>query len=164
MISVDVYLEEGASVPQQQSPEAAGADLCCLKGFTLYPGKVTIVDTGLIVRPPFGYCSLILPRSGLAAKHAISVLNSPGLIDRDYCGPKDKIKVIMLNHGEDEVHFKDGDRIAQVVFVAVPSVTFYKQSDPNFAKADSRGGLGSTGVSGTVPTAKQLDILDFIKE
>lgn len=134
------------SPPKLGSSLAAGMDLQCLTDFTVEPGAKSIVETGLIVKPPRGYCTLILSRSGLAAKHQIQVLNAPGLIDRDYCGPNDTIKVILKNHGGESVDFKAGDRVAQLLFVQYETADWAIEIDPNFARGEDRGGLGSTGA------------------
>lgn len=133
--------------PKRGTSLAAGMDLQCLEKVTIPAGKKVIIETGLIVKPPRGFCTLILPRSGLAAKKELVVLNSPGLIDRDYCGPNDTIKVICKNHGEEDIEFEAGDRVAQLMVIPYAVVDWQVEDNPNFAQGDDRGGLGSTGNS-----------------
>ena len=141
-----VVKEVSTTLPEGKTKEAAAMDLRCLEEFTIAPGKRHIVETGLIIRAPRNFCLFILPRSGLAASHGITVMNSPGLIDRDYCGPNDTIKVILGNLGDEPVSFKAGDRIGQVMIIPVTPVDWKEEDAADFAGNASRGGLGSTGV------------------
>lgn len=131
-------------LPQTQTNEAAALDLMTPEAFAMEPGQTKIVDTGLVMKAPRGQCFLILSRSGLAAKHGVFVLNSPGLIDRDYCGPNDTIKVILGSIGRETVKFEAGDRIAQIMLAPVHPIEWQEADKADFAKQD-RGGLGSTG-------------------
>ena len=145
-----VVCETGETVkidlPKTQSGEAAAVDLQSTEDFLLMPGDTRIVDTGLIVRAPRNYCFLVLSRSGLAAKYGVFVLNSPGLIDRDYSGPNDTVRVILHNVGKSPVPFHVGDRIAQLKLDPFTSIEWTEEEDPAFAGIVNRGGLGSTGV------------------
>ena len=136
-----------AKLPKLGTKDSAGVDISTPYKFTLKPGETHFVNTGLIVKAPRGFCILILPRSGLASKHGITVANSPGLIDRDYCGPEDIIKVALVNNGSKEKVFEAGDRVAQMMFVPYVSPDWDIQTSPDFASKMSRGGFGSTGVS-----------------
>lgn len=133
-------------LPERATSESAGIDLQSPIAFTLDPGKRTVVDTGIVAKAPRNFCFLLLPRSGLAAKHGVTIMNSPGLIDRDFCGSGDTLKVILVNHGEESVEFKAGDRIAQLMLTAVTQIDWVDMPEASFAKDGNRGGLGSTGL------------------
>ena len=136
---------EGLPLPAYQSSGASGMDLLAAvpenEPLTLAPGKHALVPTGLSIALPPGFEAQVRPRSGLAAKHGVTVLNSPGTIDADYRG---EIRVILINHGDAPFVIGRGERIAQMVIatvarsVLVPSVTL---------SATDRGssGFGSTG-------------------
>ncbi len=138
-----------AILPIFGTGESAGADLATVEAFTLNPDETKVVETGLIMRPPHGYRIDIRSRSGLAAKYQVSVLNSPGTIDRDYCGPEDTVKVILTRSPSSEgvCFFNVGDRVAQMVLTKTNSWDWSIQTVANFAQKDNREGLGSTGVS-----------------
>jgi dUTP pyrophosphatase len=142
-------LHENAVLPAFGTKDSAGADLCTTEAFTLSPGETKIVDTGLIVQPPSGFRVDIRPRSGLAAKSQVTVLNSPGTIDRDYCGPTDTIKIILYRATTSQglCFFNVGDRIAQMVLTETNLWDWSIQTDSNFANQSDRDGLGSTGIS-----------------
>lgn len=134
-------LHNDAQIPEQKTLEAAGMDLCTVERFTLQPGERKLVDTGLAMQLPKGYEAQVRPRSGLAAKHGITVLNSPGTIDSDYRGP---VKVILINHGKEEQTFMCPDRIAQMVIAPVSDVLSTEvQVLDETERGD--GGFGSTG-------------------
>ena len=107
---------EGLPLPAYQTNDAAGLDLMAAvaenEPLTLAPGQYALVPTGLAMALPPGYEAQVRPRSGLAAKHGVTVLNSPGTIDADYRG---EIKVILINHGQTAFVIKRGERIAQMV-------------------------------------------------
>lgn len=138
-----IKLRDDARLPVQGSAEAAGYDLSCLDGFVLHPGESEVVGTGLRISLPQGYEAQVRPRSGLAAKHAITVVNTPGTIDSDFRG---ELKVILINHGKLPVAFKSGDRIAQLVFCPVTHLPVEEVSE--FSRNTDRGqnGFGSTGL------------------
>ncbi len=147
-IKIDfLWLEhgKGLSVPAQQSDGAAGLDICAalLKSETIViePKKYAFVPSGLCIALPKGYEAQIRPRSGLAAKYGVTVLNSPGTIDADYRG---EIKVILINHGEDDFVVKRGDRIAQMVIAPVSFVEFELRTKLDGTRRGT-GGFGSTG-------------------
>lgn len=106
------------------------------------PGERAAVPTGLAVAIPEGLCGLVLPRSGNARRHGVGVVNAPGLIDSGYRG---ELTVLLINHGQDTVTFRRGDRIAQLVVVTVPDVTWVEASELD----DTRRGSGGFGSSGT---------------
>ena len=120
----------------------AGVDLYARRGGTLEPGAWDMVPTGVAVAIPDGFAGLVTPRSGLAARHGISVLNSPGVVDAGYRG---EVRVILVNLGEEPFSFTRGDRIAQMVVVPVAAVTFDVVDElPDSARGE--GGFGSTGA------------------
>jgi dUTP pyrophosphatase len=136
---------DGLPLPAYQTAEAAGLDLMAAvpdeAPLTLAPGKYAMVPTGLIIALPPGHEAQVRPRSGLAAKHGVTVLNSPGTIDADYRG---EIGVILINHGDAPFVIRRGERIAQMVIAPVvqaalvPAVTL-SETDRG------AGGFGSTG-------------------
>ncbi len=133
----------GRFVPQYESEMAAGCDLRAdiRKALVAKPGHVCIVPTGIKVEIPQGYEAQVRPRSGLAFKHGIGILNAPGTIDADYRG---EIKVILFNFGKKALTIKRGDRIAQMVFAPVIRVGFDKTKRLNRTKR-GKGGFGHTG-------------------
>lgn len=135
----------GLALPAQQSAGAAGVDLLAAVGatetLTIRPGERAMVPCGFSMALPVGYEAQVRPRSGLAAKFGITVLNSPGTIDADYRG---EIKVILINHGEQNFDIKRGDRIAQMVVAPVSAVRFAASEDLDETER-GHGGFGSTG-------------------
>lgn len=132
------------TIPCYQSEGAAGADLRASleKDLILAPGARALVPTGLRLQIPPGLEAQVRPRSGLAARHGISVLNAPGTIDSDYRG---EVQVILVNLGQEEFRIRSGDRIAQLVFSPVVRVTFRAQPSVDETTRGS-GGFGSTGI------------------
>jgi len=144
-VLVKIQTKNGALKPVYSSLQAAGADLCaCLaeKEFVLKAGKHAIIPTGISIELPEGYEAQVRPRSGLAAKFGVTVLNSPGTIDSDYRG---EIKVILINLGEKDFVINSGDRIAQMVIAPVTQSTF-EITDSLSDTERGTGGFGSTGV------------------
>lgn len=136
---------EGLPLPAYQTAEAAGLDLMAAvpesAPMTLAPGQYALVPTGLAIALPPGFEAQVRPRSGLAAKHGVTVLNSPGTIDADYRG---EIKVILINHGAAPFVIKRGERIAQMVIV--PMVQAALVPVATLSETDrGAGGFGSTG-------------------
>ena len=136
-------LVQGA-IPQYAKPGDAGADLSATTGHTLKPGERALVDTGVSLALPDGYVGLVMPRSGLAIKHGISLVNSPGVIDAGYRG---EIKVVVINLDPKESFvIEPGDRFAQLVIQSVARARFHEVEQlPGSDRSD--GGFGSTGVS-----------------
>ena len=136
---------EGLSVPAYQTNDAAGLDLMAAvpenEPLTLAPGHYALVPTGLAIALPPGYEAQVRPRSGLAAKHGVTVLNSPGTIDADYRG---EIKVILINHGQTAFVVKRGERIAQMVIAPMVQAALVPVSTLS-ATDRGTGGFGSTG-------------------
>ena len=134
-------LDDSAMVPEYQSKEAAGFDFHAIEDKTLEPGERALIKTGLSVALSFGYELQIRPRSGLAFKHGITVLNAPGTVDSDYRG---EIMVLLINHGNEAFEIAKGERIAQGV---IQEVTQAKFSVVEHLDETDRGtsGFGSTG-------------------
>lgn len=136
-------LHQDSIIPKYQSAESAGFDLHALHDYTLKSGERALIDTGLAFELMQGFEIQIRPRSGLALKHGISVLNTPGTIDSDYRG---EIKVLLINHSSEPFIIKAGDRIAQAVIQAVIQAEFEEVSELTDT-ARGAGGFGSSGVS-----------------
>jgi dUTP pyrophosphatase len=134
-------LDSRAIPPQSARSDDAGHDLCTIESISIAPGDRAAVGTGLAIALPIGYAGLVLPRSGHAARHGVTVVNAPGLIDSGYRG---EIKVLLINHGNDHVVFAPGDRIAQLVIIELPSVTFHEVAELDHTDRGV-GGFGSTG-------------------
>ena len=131
-------------IPEYQTPEAAGFDLCASQPVVIQPKTHELIHTGIHLEIPFGYHVEIRSRSGLAAKHGVFVLNSPGTVDSDYTG---EICVILCNLGNEPYVVEKGDRIAQGVVMKHEISVFVKKH--RISKETKRGscGFGSTGVS-----------------
>ncbi|MBA5778794.1 dUTP diphosphatase [Stappia sp. F7233] len=131
-------------LPSYQSEHAAGVDLCAAidGAIVLEPGKRVLVPTGIAIALPFDMEAQVRPRSGLAAKHGVTVLNTPGTVDADYRG---EIKVILVNLGEEPFEIQRGTRIAQMVVAPVTRVAFVEVADLD-ETARGAGGFGSTGL------------------
>ena len=145
---------EDVAIPKKATESAAGYDLCAwLKDSydeqtLISPHSTMIVPTGLNVNIPNGYEIQIRPRSGLAAKFGVSVLNTPGTIDSDYCGDGEdfELKVILINHNKIPFSIKHGDRIAQMVVAKLAAHELVEVKEFGATDKTSRkGGLGSTG-------------------
>ncbi len=134
---------EGLPLPRYMSEEAAGADLCAavLEDLTLLPGARALVPTGFAIALPAGYEAQVHPRSGLAMRHGVTCLNSPGTIDADYRGP---VCVVLANLGTEPFTIRRGDRIAQLIVAPVSRAQFDLIEDlPESERAAA--GFGSTG-------------------
>src|SRR5256885_1046482 len=132
---------EGLPLPQYASEHAAGLDVCAAEEWVLEPGQRHAVATGFAIEIPHGYEVQVRPRSGLAIKHGITCLNTPGTIDSDYRG---EIKVILINLSGEEQTLHPGDRIAQMVIASVEKVE-WEQVDSISETVRSAGGFGHTG-------------------
>lgn len=131
-------------LPSYETEHAAGMDVRAAleERITIWPGGRALVPTGLKIELPVGYEAQIRPRSGLAIRNGITLLNSPGTIDADYRG---EVKVIMINHGDEEFHINHGDRIAQMIIAPVTQVRMQQTEELNDSER-GEGGFGSTGV------------------
>ena len=136
-------LRDGANVPEFMSEGAAGADLraCLNERIVLEPGERVLVSTGIEIEIPGGYEGEVRPRSGLAVRHGISLVNSPGTIDSDYRG---EVKIIMINHGDRPFEINHGDRIAQLLINKVERPIF-EIVDELTDTERAEGGFGSSG-------------------
>ena len=135
----------GLPVPRQQTSGAAGVDLAAAlpdgRVVEIAPGARELVPTGLAIALPEGYEGQVRPRSGLAARHGITVLNAPGTIDADYRG---EVMVILVNHGSEPFPIRRGDRVAQLVVAPVCAVEFVEREQLDDTERGDRG-HGSTG-------------------
>lgn len=143
MIPVKIVSKSSHALPSYQTEHAAGMDLTAFleAPITLAPGERFLVPTGIFIELPAGYEAQVRPRSGLALKHGITVLNSPGTVDADYRG---EIKVLLINHGKAPFVIADGERIAQLV-VAQHAVVEWHLVDELSSTNRGAGGYGSTG-------------------
>jgi dUTP pyrophosphatase len=137
-----LQLDPGLEPPSYAHPGDAGADLRSREGFELQPGERRLVGTGVAIALPTGYAAFVHPRSGLAARHGISIVNAPGTVDAGYRG---EIKVCLINTDRTEsVSIARGDRIAQLIIQPVSVAAFVPVTDlPGSARGI--GGYGSTG-------------------
>ena len=135
-------LDKGLPLPEYARPGDAGMDVFSTIDCTIAPGDRAVIPTGIAIALPEGYVCLAHPRSGLAAKNGISIVNSPGTIDSGYRG---EIKIILINTDKEQAfEIKRGDRIAQLVFQKFESARFYEvESLPESQRG--AGGFGSTG-------------------
>jgi len=141
-IRLPIVLSSDATLPRYQTSGSAGLDLCCSESFEIKPMERRLVGTGLQIAIPQGYEGQVRPRSGLAIRHGISMVNSPGTIDSDYRG---EVKIILINFGESVVKFQRGERIGQLVLCAVARAEL--DVVPVLDETDrGEGGFGSTGV------------------
>lgn len=137
-------LDRGLPLPAYAHPGDAGADLMTTVDVTLAPGERALVPTGIAIALPEGYVALVHPRSGLAARHGLSILNTPGTVDAGYRG---EITVLLVNHDTSQpVELRRGDRIAQLVFQRVEHAVL-TEVDALPESARGSGGYGSTGGS-----------------
>jgi dUTP pyrophosphatase len=135
-------LDPSIPAPAYAKPGDAGADLCSRIDYVLEPGERALIPTGISIALPSGYVALVHPRSGLAIKHGISMVNTPGTVDAAFRG---ELQIILINHDLREAFtIKKGDRIAQLVIQKVERAEFVEvDSLPGTHRAD--GGFGSTG-------------------
>lgn len=140
-----VRLDPGLPVPSYALPGDAGFDVCTSVDITLAPGERAIVPTGIAIALPDGYAAFVHPRSGLAARHGLTIVNAPGTIDAGYRG---EVKVCLLNTDAHEpVTLMRGDRIAQIVVQAVARAVLH-EADSLPGSHRGEGGYGSTGTVG----------------
>ncbi len=135
-------LDPGLPLPQRAHPGDAGADLYAAADVELAPGQRAVVPTGVAIALPDGYAAFVHPRSGLASRHGVTIVNAPGTVDAGYRG---EIKVILLNTDADSpVRFQRGDRIAQLVVQRVERAVLH-EVDTLPGSVRGQGGHGSTG-------------------
>jgi len=135
-------LDPGVPLPTYAKGGDAGADIVSAIDMTLAPGERALVPTGISIALPDGYVALVHPRSGLAIKHGVTMVNAPGTVDAGYRG---ELKLILINHDKSEtVSFKRGDRVAQLVIQQVERAEFIEvQELPGSGRGTD--GFGSTG-------------------
>ena len=135
-------LDKDLPAPQYAKPGDAGADVYSRIDLSIPPGERALVPTGLAIAIPNGYAAFAHPRSGLAIKYGVGMVNAPGTIDAGYRG---ELQIIIINHDlQDTFHIKRGDRIAQIVFQQVERAEFVEVEElPGSGRGD--GGFGSTG-------------------
>ena len=144
MLDVKVFNNSPNELPKYETPGAAGLDLKSAVNYILKPGEYKMIPTNMHIKLPDGYEAQVRPRSGLAVKYGISVVNSPGTVDADYTG---QIGVILINHGADPFEIKIGDRIAQMVVNKVEQLNWVPVDSIEALGETERGqgGFGSTG-------------------
>ena len=141
-VAIPVKVVDAAlPLPSYARDDDAGLDLYAAETITLAPGARALVPTGIALAIPPGFAGLVLPRSGLALRHGVTVLNAPGLIDAGYRG---EVKALLVNHGREAVTLSRGDRIAQLIVQRVERVTLTPVGDLA-PSARGAGGFGSTG-------------------
>ena len=138
---VQVINESLNVLPAYETPQSAGMDVRCTEHIVMNPGERVLAKTGLFVEIPAGFEIQVRPRSGLALKHGVTVLNTPGTIDADYRG---EIGVILINHSSTVVEFAKGERIAQLVLSRVERIQ-WELTDSLSGTKRGQHGFGSTG-------------------
>lgn len=137
-------VDKDIPLPKYQTSGAAGMDLHSAEELVIPKGEFRMISTGLKLAVPFGYEGHVRPRSGLAAKNGVTVLNTPGTLDSDYRG---LLKVILINHGKEDFKVNKGDRIAQIVFNKFETADL-ELVDSLDETSRGEGGFGSTGLKG----------------
>jgi dUTP pyrophosphatase len=135
-------LDPSVPLPVYSTAGAAAFDLAAAGDVEIPPGEIRLIGTGLVFGVPAGHCLAILARSSTPLRRGLIVANGMGVIDSDYCGPTDEVKVQVLNVTETSVLVRRGERIAQAMVLATPRVEF----DEAETAGGSRGGFGSTGT------------------
>ena len=143
-IEIKCVAQKGAEIPSYKTEGAAGSDVCALltEPVSIAPGSFAMIPTGLFFEIPKGYEIQVRPRSGLAAKNGITVLNTPGTIDSDYRG---ELKIILINLGKEVFVVNNGERIAQII-VSPVTVADFTITDSLSNTSRGEKGFGSTGV------------------
>ena len=135
-------LSPSVSLPRYESDGAAAFDLAAAAEMIVEPGQVALVPTGLVIEVPTGMFLAIFARSSTPLKRGLMVANGVGIVDEDYCGPDDEVKIAVLNFTAAAVRVAAGDRLAQGMLLPVNRVTW---QDTDVLRNESRGGFGSTG-------------------
>jgi dUTP pyrophosphatase len=135
-------LRPSAELPRYATTGAAGFDLAASEDTTIAPGETALVPTGLVIEVPTGMFLAIFARSSTPLKRGLMVANGVGVVDSDYCGVSDEVKVPVLNFTREPVTVRAGDRIAQGILLPVTRVEWDERDVP---ERDARGGFGSTG-------------------
>lgn len=144
MIPVSIRrLDASIPLPEYQTPGAAGFDLAASRDIDVAPHAIALVPTGLVIAVPQGHFLGIFARSSTPLKRGLMVANGVGVVDEDYCGPDDEVKIQVLNFTGETVRVRKGDRIAQGLFIPVARAS-WRESESDL-RAGSRGGFGATG-------------------
>ena len=136
-------LDSTVPLPAYGTTEAAGFDLAASQDVRVAPGQIVLIPTGLVIEVPSGHFLGIFARSSLPLKRGLMVANGVGIIDSDYCGPNDEVKIQVVNISGAEVQVKRGDRLAQGVVLPAPRVSWQEVTE---LREVTRGGFGATGV------------------
>ena len=147
MPNIDVNIEtlsDSVELPLYATEGASGADVRAYlkENLTIKPGQSALINTGLKFQIPSGFEIQVRPRSGLALRHQVTVLNTPATIDSDYCG---ELKIILINHGQEDFVVEPNMRIAQIVFAEVTRANFEKIEKLLVNSSRGEGGFGHTG-------------------
>lgn len=134
-------IHPAARLPRYETAEASGFDLVAVEDVTIEPGRVGMVPTGLVIKVPKGMFLGVFARSSTPLKRGLMVANGVGVIDPDYCGATDEVKILVTNFTDAPVTVRTGDRIAQGILLAAPRITWTEGA----ARPESRGGFGSSG-------------------
>ncbi len=129
------------AIPEYQTPGAVAFDLTANETVTIEPWAIALVPTGLVVATPPGHMLMLAARSSLPLKKGLMVANGVGIIDQDYCGPNDELKIQLLNITKSPITVEKGERIAQGMFVKIEKAEW----EEGLTTQDSRGGFGSSG-------------------
>lgn len=149
MQKIKIYRRsKDVQLPQRMTKGSAAYDIYCENDIDIPAQKIMMIDTGLIIQCPPGYHIKLFIRSSMALKYGLSLINNTGIIDEDYCGPEDFLKIAVIRHAEKDsewLHIKRGERVAQIMFekTAFPNIQWEEQSSPDYA-GTNRGGFGST--------------------
>ena len=130
------------SLPEYQTPGAAGFDLAASQDVVVEPGAIALIPTGLVIKVPEGHFLGIFARSSTPLKRGLMVANGVGVIDPDYSGPNDEIMIQVLNFSEADVQIRRGDRLAQGIVLPAPRVAWTEVTE---LREVTRGGFGATG-------------------
>ncbi|MCQ2598102.1 MAG: dUTP diphosphatase [Treponema sp.] len=143
-IEIKTKCEDGVNLPEYKTKGAAGADVCAFlkEPVVIQKGMSAMIPTGLFFEIPEGFEIQVRPRSGLAAKNGVTVLNTPGTIDSDYRG---ELKIILINLGQEDFTVNNGERIAQIIVAPVTQGVFVPAVELNETERGS-GGFGHTGL------------------
>ena len=136
-------LRPDVELPRYQTAGAAGFDLAASEDVVVQPGQVVLVPTGLVIQAPAGHFLAIVARSSTPMKRGLMVANGVGIVDEDYCGPADEVKIEVVNFTQQPVNVSRGDRLAQGLFIPVVRAE-WREADGELREG-SRGGFGATG-------------------
>jgi len=135
-------IDKSLPLPRYETGGSVGFDLVAREDIVIRPGRIELIPGNIVVEVPIGYMLVIASRSSTPRKKGLTPPHGFGIIDHDYCGPEDEIKIQVYNFSEQEVKIERGDRVAQGVFVMVDK---FEWEEVDEIKLESRGGFGSTG-------------------